>query len=232
MYTNRVVHHKKFFRNINYNKLVNEILIHEKKLKKNDLYFEGGAALNFIGQKYKELNKILKQLHDSKKIANHFKSKFIINSCSAISDKKNYKRSSKWHRDVRYFNKNAHAEMILCIIPITLCDQSNGSTIFKLRNNKLVQKKLLPGDILIADASLLHRAGNKKGDKKRIIVTISLTPPHIKPIMDFSEIFKKFKTKSLYLKQLLGYTSRTPKTYKEFFQPEKNRFFQKDQIKN
>ena len=31
MYTNRVVHYKKFFRNINYNKLINEILIHEKK---------------------------------------------------------------------------------------------------------------------------------------------------------------------------------------------------------
>ena len=88
MYTYRVVHHKKFFRNINYNKLINEISIHEKKLQKNDLYFESGVALDLIEQKHKELNKILKQPHDSNKIANHFKSKFIINFCSAISDKK------------------------------------------------------------------------------------------------------------------------------------------------
>lgn len=232
MYTNKVIHYKKFFKDINYKKLINEIVVHEKKLKKNNYNFEGGAALNFIGEKYLQLNKILKNLYNSKKINNHFKSKFIINSCTAICDNENYKRSSGWHRDVRYFNKKAHAEMILCIIPVTKCDNTNGSTMFKLRNKKIIQKKLLPGDILIADASLLHKAGKKKNNENRIIITISLTPPHIKPIMDYSEIFKKFKRKKLFLKQLLGYNSRTPKTYNQFFKSDKERFFQKDQIKN
>ena len=162
MYTNKVIHYKKFFKNINYKKLMNEIVTHKKKLQQINYNIEGGAVLNFIDENYLQLNKILKKLYNSKKINNHFKSKFIINSCSAICDNENYKRSSKWHRDVRYFNKNAHAEMILCIIPVTICDKNNGSTTFKLRNKKIIQKKLLPGDILIADASLLHKAGKKK----------------------------------------------------------------------
>ena len=50
--------------------------------------------------------------------------------------------------------------------------------------------------------------------------------------MDYSEIFKKFRKKKVFLKQLLGYNSRTPKTHKQFFKSDKERFFQKDQIKN
>ena len=232
MYTKKAVHHKKFFNKINFSKLKKEIFQHEKKLKNIKMFYDGGAALNFIGERYYELNKILEQIYNSKKIYNHFKSNFIINSCSAITDKKEYKRSSKWHRDVRYFNKKAHAEMILCIIPVTTCDKSNGSTVFKLENNKTVQKKLLPGDILIADASLLHKGGDNKDDKERMIITIALTPPHIKPIMDYSAIFQKFNVKKKFLRQLLGYNSRTPKTLNEFFRSEKDRFFQKDQIKS
>ena len=231
MYSNKVIHHKKFLKKIDFDKLINEIYLYEKKLKSNKIHFESGAALNFIGEKYKELNKILKQLHDSKEIFNHFKSKFIINSCSAISNKKGYKRSSKWHRDVRYLNKKAKAEMILCIIPVTICNKSNGSTIFKLNNKKTVQKKLLPSDVLIADARLLHKAGDSSINSHRIIITVALTPPHIKPLMDYSEIFEKFKNKKDFLKQLLGYKSRTPKTLKEFFKSKKNRFFQEDQSK-
>ena len=230
MYSKKIIHHKKFFNKINFEKLKKEIFQHEKKLRNNKM-FHNGAVLNFVGEEYYELNKILKQLYNSKKIYNHFKSKFIINSCSAILNKKDYKRSSKWHRDVRYFNKNAHAEMILCIIPVTICDKFNGSTLFRLENNKIVQKKLIPGDILIADARLLHKGGDNKENKHRIIITVALTPPHIKPIMDYSYIFKKFKKKREFLKQLLGYNSRTPKTLREFFRQEKDRFFQRDQSK-
>tara|TARA_B100000787_G_C16145597_1_gene274083 strand:- start:203 stop:910 length:708 start_codon:yes stop_codon:yes gene_type:complete len=231
MYNNKVINHKKFFKKINFEKLKKEIFLHEKKLNNNKLFFEGGAALNFIGEEYKELNKILRQLYESKKIFSHFKSEYIINGCSAISNKENYKRSSVWHRDVRYLNEKGRAEMILCIIPVTPCNKDNGSTLFKLKNKKIIQKELFPGDILIADARLLHRGGDNKKNKNRIIITIALTPPHIKPIMDYSEIYNKFKKKEKYLAQLLGYKSRTPKTLKEFFQSTKNRFFQKDQLK-
>ena len=65
-----------------------------------------------------------------------------------------------------------------------------------------------------------------------MIITIALTPPHIKPIMDYSAIFQKFNVKKKFLRQLLGYNSRTPKTLNEFFRSEKDRFFQKDQIKS
>ena len=67
MYNNKAINHKKFFKKINFEKLKKEIFLHEKKLNNNKLFFEGGAALNFIGEEYKELNKILRQLYESKK---------------------------------------------------------------------------------------------------------------------------------------------------------------------
>ena len=64
MYTKKAVLHKKFFKGINFSKLKKEIFQHEKKLKNIKMFYDGGAALNFIGERYYELNKILEQIYN------------------------------------------------------------------------------------------------------------------------------------------------------------------------
>jgi hypothetical protein len=237
MYNKKIKIYRQFFKDINFSKLEDEINIHEAKitkiLKKKKIK-ANNFGLNFISNEYNELKKILEKIYKFKKFYVFFQSKFILNSCSAVtlnSSKTNYTRSTFWHRDVRYFNKKAKTEMLLLVIPVTDCNKKNGSTIYKL-NNKNYQPRLKKGDFLIADARILHKGGNNTSNKPRTIITICITPPHIKPIINFFRLIKNINKKDEYLKQLLGYYSRTPGSFDEFFQKENKRFFIKNQMVN
>ena len=146
MFDNNLIIYKKFFKKVNYIKLQNEILQHEKKLDKvlvkTKVKLPKGAALNFIGREYKELNKILKSIYDFNLLYKFFKSKFIINNCGAVTlypSGNNYQRSSKWHRDTRYYNPKAKSEMLLLVIPVTKLNKDNGATIYKVKKKKNIQ---------------------------------------------------------------------------------------------
>lgn len=235
---NNLVLKKKFFKDINYLNLENEIIRHQKKLsklyKKKKLKLDGGGVLNFIDQSYTELNKILKQIFTYKPIYKYFGTKFIINSIASVilkPSQETYSRSSMWHRDTRFLSKSKKTDMILCVIPVTICNSLNGSTMFKI-NKKILIPNMHPGDFLMCDARVLHKAGENQTNNSRKIITISLTPPHIKPVMDYSEIAKRYNSKDIYARQLLGYYSRTPKSFSEFFtKSTRERFFLKDQMK-
>jgi hypothetical protein len=239
MFDNNLIIYKKFFKKVDYRKLQNEILQHEKKLDKvlakTKVKLPKGAALNFIGREYKELNKILKSIYDFNLFYKFFKSKFIINNCGAVTlypSGNNYQRSSKWHRDTRYYNPKAKSEMLLLVIPVTKLNKDNGATIYKVKKKKYTntQPDLNPGDLLVADARILHKGGVNSSDKPRTIITICITPPHIKPIINFSTFIKDPKEMKDYQLQLLGYYSRVPETIYDFFKPESERFFLKNQM--
>lgn len=240
MFDNNLIIYKKFFKKVDYIKLQNEILQHEKKLDKvlakTKVKLPKGAALNFIGREYKELNKILKSIYDFNLLYKFFKSKFIINNCGAVTlypSGNNYQRSSKWHRDTRYYNPKAKSEMLLLVIPVTKLNKDNGATIYKVKKKKKytnTQPDLNPGDLLVADARILHKGGVNSSDKPRTIITICITPPHIKPIINFSTFIKDPKEMKDYQLQLMGYYSRVPETVYDFFKPESERFFLKNQM--
>ncbi len=236
---------KKIFYKINFNKAIKELDLHYKITKrlinKKKIKNDFGAALNLISPKYPEINKIIKIIYNIEEIYKYFKSKFIINSIAAVTlyprNKNNYSRSSIWHRDVRYLNIGSkRTDMILCIIPLTNVTKENGATKLKhkLKNGtyKIFQPEANRSDIIFADARTLHKGGVNRTEEERIIITISLTPPHIKPVLDYSKFLKYYKKKNEYLKQMLGYNSRTPSNLKEFYQKSmKKRFFLKDQMK-
>jgi hypothetical protein len=241
MFNNNLKIYKKFFKKINYKKLQSEILQHEKKLDKvlvkTKIKLPKGAALNFmgVGAGYKELNKILKCIYDFNLFYKFFKSKFILNNCGAVTlypSGKNYQRSTKWHRDTRYYNPKAKSEMLLLVIPVTFCSIENGTTKYKIKKKKYtyVQPELNPGDLLVADARTLHKGGVNTSNKPRTIITICITPPHIKPIINFSSFIKDPKKMKDYQLQLMGYYSRVPETLFDFFKPESERFFLKNQM--
>jgi hypothetical protein len=235
MFNNNLRVYRNFFKKINYKKLLSEIFYHEIKLDKvlvkTQIKLPKGAGLNFIGREYKELNKILKSIYDFNLFYKFFKSKFILNNCGAVTlypSGNNYQRSSKWHRDTRYYNPKAKSEMLLLVIPVTNLSIENGATKYKIKkNNKYihVQPELNPGDLLVADARTLHKAGVNASNKPRTIITICITPPHIKPIINFSSFIKDPEEMKDYQLQLMGYYSRVPETLFDFFKPESERFF-------
>tara|TARA_Y100000816_G_C26080224_1_gene569241 strand:- start:127 stop:840 length:714 start_codon:yes stop_codon:yes gene_type:complete len=236
MYNNTFKIYKSFFKKINFKLLQKEIDDHENKnksilkRKKMSLNLSG---LNFMGKNYNQLNKLLKQIYYFKKLRKFFKSNIILNSCSVVNINPsgvNYKRSSIWHRDVKYFKKNLYTDMLLLIVPVTDSLKINGATKFKIKN-KIYQPTLFKRDLLVADARLLHKSGFNKTSKKRTIITICITPPHIKPIFDFTKNNFEIQKTPGYLKQLIGFNSRVPGNSKDFFQKDnKKRFFRKDQF--
>ena len=241
MFNNNLKIYKNFFKKINYKKLQSEIYQHHKKLDKvlvkSKIKLPKGAALNFIGKEYKELNKILKCIYDFNLFYKFFKSKFILNNCGAVTlypSGNNYQRSTKWHRDTRYYNPKAKSEMLLLVIPVTNSNTENGATKYKIKNNNNkyihVQPELNPGDLLVADARTLHKGGVNTSNKPRTIITICITPPHIKPIINFSNFIKDPEKMKDYQLQLMGYYSRVPETLFDFFKPESERFFLKNQM--
>ena len=123
--------------------------------------------------------------------------------------------------------------MLLLVIPVTNCSVENGTTKYKIKkNHKIihVQPELNPGDLLVADARILHKGGINASNKPRTIITICITPPHIKPIINFSNFIKNPKKMKDYQLQLMGYYSRVPETLFDFFKPESERFFLKNQM--
>jgi len=240
MFNNNLRIYRYFFKKINYKKLLCEIFKHEKMLEKvlakTQIKLVKGAALNFIGREYKELNKILKCIYDFNLFYKFFKSKFILNNCGAVTlypSGVNYQRSTKWHRDTRYYNPKAKSEMLLLVIPVTFCSIENGTTKYKIKKKKYtyVQPELNPGDLLVADARILHKGGVNTSNKPRTIITICITPPHIKPIINFSNFIKNPEEMKDYQLQLMGYYSRVPETLFDFFKPESERFFLKNQMR-
>jgi hypothetical protein len=240
MFNNNLRIYKNFFKKINYKKLQSEIFQHQIKLNKvlakTKTELPKGATLNFIGIEYKELNKILNRIYNFNMFYKFFKSKFILNNCSAVTlypSGRNYQRSAKWHRDTRYYNAKAKSEMLLIVIPVTNLTIENGATKYKVKkNNKYihVQPELNPGDLLVADARILHKGGVNTSSNPRTVITICITPPHIKPIINFSNFIKDPKEMKDYQLQLMGYYSRVPETLFDFFKPESERFFLKNQM--
>ena len=240
MFNNNLKIYKKFFQNIDYYKLANEIQNHKIKLNKiiksSNIELSKGATLNFVGINYVELNKILRKIYKFQNLYKFFRSKFIINNCSAVTlypGKDNYQRSTTWHRDVRYYNSMGKTEMLLLVIPVTDVTKKNGTTIYKIKKNKkskIIQPEMRRGDLLISDARILHKGGINLSDEMRTIITICVTPPHIKPIINFSSLIKNPKKMKDYQLQLMGYYSRVPETLFDFFKPESERFFLKNQM--
>ncbi len=236
MFNRKIKVFKSFFKKISYSNLIREINLHKNKnikILKRKKMTTNNSGLNFFNTEYKELMSILTQINNFNEFGKFFNSKIILNNCSIVTlnpAKKNYTRSSTWHRDIKYFNKYAKAEMLLLIVPVTPCTKKNGATMFKVKN-KIIQPEINLDDILVADARILHKGGINLSNYDRTILTICITPPHIKPIFNFEHKIKNPTKTEESIKQIAGYFSRVPNNNNQFFQKnEKKRFFLKDQF--
>ena len=90
-----------------------------------------------------------------------------------------------------------------------------------------------PGDVVMFDSRVWHRAGSpKQGVEERIIFTPIYSRPFIKPGFDYVKSMEKsenLEEAPTLLKQLCGYYSDIPKSHTDWYSFNERRFYHKDQ---
>lgn len=170
-------------------------------------------------------------------IADFFGGPYILNSFGGnfnLPGRPHY--ANKVHRDQRSWS---HDRLMLNTL-VTLDDttQENGATWLlsgshnepgkpsdELFNNQAVQVCAPAGSIILWDSRVWHRAGDNRADKPRRIVTPIFTRPWMKQGFDYPRALGYDVTWQPALHQVLGYNSRVPATFDEWYQPPDKRMY-------
>ena len=206
-----------------------------------------GIALNVLADDvtYIELlfelfkNGIIKNLE-----THFFKSKFILNSISALDNKPNQPNfSAIVHRDIKSYSGRIPL-MINILVMLDDFTVENGATRL-LPKSHLVQDKWSEdyfkqnsiqavgkaGDILFFNSNVWHSSALNETQQRRRAIPITFSKSFIKQLMDYPRCLG-YEAKNTYsdeMIQLLGYDSRVPANLEEWYQPLKNRFYKKEQ---
>ncbi|PIQ23294.1 phytanoyl-CoA dioxygenase [bacterium (Candidatus Blackallbacteria) CG17_big_fil_post_rev_8_21_14_2_50_48_46] len=87
------------------------------------------------------------------------------------------------------------------------------------------------GSLLLFDSRLWHAAGQNQSPSYRRGLTLTFTPPFIKPQFDYLAAYNAEQQHKLSdrLKQVLGYYSRIPQNLADWYQPPEARFYRPGQ---
>lgn len=175
---------------------------------------------------------------------NFFHSKCILNSFSALNNLPNQPNfSALVHRDLRFYS-GEFPVMVNCLIMIDDFTIENGAT-YLLPKSHLDKRKPSDeeffhnaiqaigksGDILIFNSNVWHSAAPNKTNSNRRAIPFTVSKSFMKQLLDYPRAigYDKIESFSYELQQLIGYHSRVPASLDEWYQPEENRFYKKDQ---
>jgi ectoine hydroxylase-related dioxygenase (phytanoyl-CoA dioxygenase family) len=87
------------------------------------------------------------------------------------------------------------------------------------------------GSVLVFHSQLWHSSGENKSDAERRALTLTFTRPFYKQQMDYPRLvgYDKLASLSENQRQLIGYNSRTPASYDEWYQPPEKRMYKQGQ---
>ncbi|MCC2644566.1 MAG: hypothetical protein K0R49_448 [Burkholderiales bacterium] len=153
-------------------------------------------------------------------VQNLLKQKFMLGLQNAIINRGTTHRQSSWHRDLPY--QNFLCNEILSINALWALDnfnaESGGTCLLPYSMNfinipskefvqdNLIQPILMPGDIMIFNSLLLHKAGTNTGRNIRVSINHQYIRPFINPQYKFSEIPEiKCLNLSNFEKDILGF---------------------------
>jgi hypothetical protein len=161
---------------------------------------------------------------------NFFKSNCILNSFSALNNlpfKPNF--SSIIHRDLRFYSGDFPI-MINCFLlsGSHLSEEKPSDSEFFSNSYQATGNR---GDILIFNSNVWHSSSPNKTNKNRRAIPITISRSFMKQLLDYPralgyDIMNTFTPK---MQQFLGYSSRVPASLDEWYQPEENRFYKKNQ---
>lgn len=171
---------------------------------------------------------------------------FILNSFGAVTNTRTnnmYEHGKLVHRDTRSYHPSFRQQLWFMVM-VDEFTKENGATYvlkgshtreFKPDDTEFranAEQALAPkGSIMVFDGRLWHAAGNNMTDKPRRALTISFTRPFIKPQFDYVRYFGETKVSAMSdnLKQLLGYYSRVPSNYDEWYRLPEDRLYKSNQ---
>jgi ectoine hydroxylase-related dioxygenase (phytanoyl-CoA dioxygenase family) len=174
----------------------------------------------------------------------YFGSNCILNSFSALNNIPNRPNfSSIVHRDLRFYSHNLPV-MVNCLLMIDEFTIENGGTyLLPYSHHKeekpsdeyffknAIQITGNEGDLLIFDSNVWHASAPNKTDKDRRAIPITISRSFMKQLLDYPRAlgFERMNEFSEDLQQFLGYHSRVPSSLNEWYLPENNRFYKKNQ---
>ncbi|MGH8439204.1 MAG: phytanoyl-CoA dioxygenase family protein [Pseudomonas sp.] len=147
------------------------------------------------------------------------------------------------HRDVRSWSAES-MQMAQALVLLDDFTADNGATLFLPGSHTSAQKpdehlfesmarKALgsAGSIYLFDSRIWHAAGVNRTQLPRRCLTLTFTRSYFKPQFDYCRALGEdfCRSQSPAVQQLLGWYARTPSTLHEWYQPEDQRFYRKNQ---
>jgi hypothetical protein len=203
-----------------------------------------GSAHHVVGGD-DSLTEFLDALYLDEHIKAYFSGEYILNSYGAIDNipfsEDAYKHGQRFHRDVRTFSRELRLmlNMLVMVHDFTI---ENGATKLATGTHRIearpddefldthhVRAVGKAGTILLFDSNLWHSAAPNRTSGSRMALTLTFTRPFVKQQMDYPALLGENFPKNERLRQVLGYNSRTPKNYDEWFQPPEKRMYKAGQ---
>jgi ectoine hydroxylase-related dioxygenase (phytanoyl-CoA dioxygenase family) len=175
---------------------------------------------------------------------NFFHSKCIVNSLSALNNLPNQPNfSAVVHRDLRFYSGDFPI-MLNCLLLVDDFTVENGGT-YLLTGSHLEERKPTDeeffsnaiqatgrrGDIVVFNANVWHSSAPNTTQEDRRAIPFTISKSFMKQLLDYPRAigYDKMDTFTPEMQQLLGYYSRVPASLEEWYQPEDNRYYKKDQ---
>ena len=205
----------------------------------------GGAAHHVVSQGGSFLE-LLEEQPCFDLIGDYLGGNFILNSFGAVTNTKinnMYEHAMLVHRDSRSFHPTFR-QTLWMLVMLDDFTVDNGATHllvgshsregqpsdddFFSNSMRAVGKA---GSIALYDGRLWHACGKNFTDQPRRALTLSFSLPYVKPQMDYVRCFGEEKVKGMSenLRQLLGYNSRVPANYDEWYRKPEDRLYQANQ---
>lgn len=188
--------------------------------------------------------KFLEQKFGDEQIRHFLGGPYILNSLGAVINLKNSQTYvQNVHRDIRTFTGSYRlmVQMMVLLDDFTL---ENGATYFLSGSHKSDEKPdasrfyeqadralAKKGSIVLFDSNLWHAAGKNNTDVPRRALTMAFTKPFMKQQMDYPRFLGYDFGAGLSedLRQVIGYNSRVPADFEEYYQPVEKRMYQRGQ---
>lgn len=198
-----------------------------------------GTAHHLIGQAQSFMDCLTEYEKLDEYFTAYFCGKYILNSMGGNILKQGLSYANEIHRDIRSFS----ASLPLMMNTLLFLDdftKENGATwlmdgghLYKGKpsedefNKYAFQIIGKAGSIAVWNSNLWHKAGVNNTDKYRRSVTPELTRPFMKQGYGYSQFVDDDTPE--YLRQLLGYYSRTPATLQDWYKNPEERFYRSNQ---
>jgi hypothetical protein len=203
-----------------------------------------GSAHHIVGGE-DSFGDFLYEFYLDEYIRAYFDGEYILNSYGALDNlpysEQAYAHGQRFHRDVRTYSGEFRLmlNMLVMIDDFTL---ENGATkivpgshkdserpsdeYLELNTKRMIGKA---GSILLFDSNLWHSAAPNMSNASRKALTPTFSRPFFKQQMDYPRMLGDDYPKNAKMRQLLGYNSRTPSNYDEWYQPSENRMYKPGQ---